>query len=238
MRKFFLALIALSLSTLPHAQDTELGPDRNSRLADSLWSIYQTERGENLAIYRGRQILGGYPGIGGSAYFPFTDWSPGSAQYEGVWYYNLELLYDIYRDEVLLRHPSGIPFVLYNDRLQAFRIRDREFIRQYETRGDMPPGMYEVLHKGKLTIYASRSVQLDEKIIDQAVERNFISKFRYYAETDGKVKQFNKQKQLMELVRDQRNQIQPRIRAAGVKYKHNPEAIIKIIAETYNQPQS
>jgi hypothetical protein len=235
MRKISMALWALLLTTLLQAQDNQLQTDRSSRLSDSLWSIYQAERGENLAIYRGRQILGGYPGIGGSAYFPFTDWASGSAQYEGVWYHNLELLYDIYRDEVLIRHPSGIPFVLYNNRLQAFRIMGRDFVHFIEPRGDMSPGIYEVLHKGKLTIYARRSVMLDEKIIDQAVERNFISKFRYYAQTGDKVKQFTKQKQLMELVRDQRNQIQPRIREAGVKYKHNPEAIIKIIAETYNQ---
>ena len=233
-----MALWALLLTTLLQAQDNQLQSHRSSRLSDSLWSIYQADRGENLAIYRGRQILSGYPGIGGSAFFPYTDWSSGSAQYEGVWYHNLELLYDIYRDEVLIRHPSGIPFVLYNNRLQAFRIMDSEFIQLYEARGDMSPGIYEVLHKGKLTIYARRSVVLEEKIIDQAIDRNFINKFRYYAATGDKVKQFNKQKQLMEMVRDQRSQIQPRIRAAGVKYKHNPEAIIKIIAETYNQSQS
>lgn len=233
MRKVKGALAALFISAACMAQDAD--KSTGGHFADSLWSIYQKSRGENLAVYQGRQILGGYPGISGSAYYPFQEWVMGSVQYEGIWYHNLELLFDIYREELMVRHPSGIPFVLYSDRVQFFYLRDRHFVHFTADQKDLAPGFYEIVSEGKLTLYARRAVTLEEKIEDQTIQRDFIAKHRYYALTNGEYKQIVRQKHLMELVKSQRNAINQAVRASGMKFKTQPDAILKLIAETYNK---
>ena len=233
MRNVMGAALALLLSFQSQAQDLNGSPA--TRMSDSVWSIYQKSRGENLAIFQGRQILGGYPGISGSAYFPFSEWSVGSVQYEGIWYHDLELLFDIYREELMVKHPSGVPFVLYTDRVQQFQIKDRKFVHFGKDQTRFSPGIYEVISEGKLMMYSRRIAIMEEKIVDQSIERNFLYKHKYFACLNGECKAISKQKQLLDLLKSDRSKLAQAVKDAKLKFKIQPDAVINLIADTYNQ---
>ncbi|MCR6722462.1 MAG: hypothetical protein NVV59_19710 [Chitinophagaceae bacterium] len=72
MRNLICALAGLLLTLSVCAQGNDVVQQKKSAFADSLWSLYQASRGENLALFQGRQIMSGYPGIGGSAFLSLT----------------------------------------------------------------------------------------------------------------------------------------------------------------------
>lgn len=235
MRNLISALVALLLSLTLHAQENDVAQQKKSAFADSLWSIYQSARGENLSVFQGRQIMSGYPGIGGSPFYPHPDWVVGDVKYEGYWYYGVDVLYDTYRDELLVRHPNGIPFVLFSDRVQAFSMKNFHFVRFDTDKGPIKTGFYEVLSDGNLKIYVKRVATLHEEIVDQTIIRNFEKKPRYYAQLGNEIVSITKQGQLMDLAKAKRGQVQQAVKASGLKFRKNQEAVIKIIADTYNQ---
>ncbi|MFT3676172.1 MAG: hypothetical protein QM781_09765 [Chitinophagaceae bacterium] len=236
MRKLQGLCIMLALTFTAAAQPVAMNNGSANPAEDSTIARYLSNRGELLPIYNGRQFSSGYAAIKGSAFYAVKDWTMGSVCYEGVWYHQLPLLYDIYRDELLLRHPSGIPLVLYGDRVQAFEFNDLKFVRLSAEQTGMPrTGYYEVLEQGPLTIYAYRFRLLEERIVDQHVEKEFMDKSRYYAVWKNEVISVSSQKQLSGITRDKRQEIQQALKAAGVRFKKNPAEALKIIAHTFNQ---
>lgn len=235
MRNLIGTLVVLFLSLLVRAQDKDLARPGKTSFTDSVWSIYQSARGENLAIFQGRQIMSGYPGITGTAFYPHTEWLTGDVKYEGYWYRGLEMLYDTYRDELMVRHQNGIPFVAFGDRVQEFNLQGHRFVRLDTDRGSAKAGFYEVIADGELVVYVKRAVFLNEGIQEQTIVREFIRKPRYYAQLGNQFVAINKQGQIMDLVKSKRSQVQQAVRASGLKFRKFPEAVIKIIADTYNQ---
>ncbi len=236
MRKLQGLCVMLALSFTAAAQSVAINNGPANPAEDSVISRYLSNRGELLPIYNGRQFSSGYAAIKGSAFYGVKDWTLGSVCYEGVWYHQIPQLYDIYRDELLIRHPSGIPLVLYGDRVQAFQFNELKFVRLSAGQTGMPrTGYYEVLEEGPLTIYAYRFCLLEERIVDQHVEKEFMNKSRYYAVWKGEVISVNSQKQLSGITRDKRQEIQQALKSAGVRFKKNPSEALKIIAHTFNQ---
>ena len=227
--------MVLLVSFCALAQGTGQTTSFSPAAPDSLWSLYQQKRNEGMSIFKGRQVMAGYPDIFGSGFFPYNQWEVGNVQYEGFWYYNQKLLYDVYRDEVLIAHPGGIPLALTNSRVQAFSIKGHNFVNKAEAVGEMPAGIYQVMGDGKLKIYVRRSRIINDQIKDNVVERNFEDMFRYYAEMNGKVKRFTKQNQLLDFIGSHRQAIMQQVRSSGLKFRKHKDAVIAIIANTFNQ---
>ena len=237
MRKMTGTLVVLLLTLCLQAQDSGSPGQKQSSFTDSLWLVYQSSRGENLALYKGRQIMSGYTGINGHAFYPYQDWAVGKVQYEGFWYDGVEVMYDIYRDEVLVRHPNGVPLTLFGDRVQAFSIKDHRFVKFDSSAGPIRPGFYEVLADGELKVYARRIVVLREEIVEQTVVRTFNSTHRYYAQLGNKVITVNKQRPLVDLAKAKKSEVLSAVKASGLRFRKDAETVIKIIADTYNQPK-
>ncbi|MCR6722463.1 MAG: hypothetical protein NVV59_19715 [Chitinophagaceae bacterium] len=129
-------------------------------------------------------------------------------KYEGYWYYGLEVLYDTYRDELMVRHPNGVPFVLYSPRVQEFVSKNFHFVRFDTDKGPIKAGFYEIMSDGELVIYVKRMVTLHEEIVDQTIIRNFEKKPKFYAQLGNQLIAVTKQGQLMDLVKSKRSTVQ------------------------------
>ena len=77
--------------------------------------------------------------------------------------------------------------------------------------------------------------KIEEKIVDMTVERKFVSFNTYYVLKDGNYYLVNKQKSLLNLLKDKRQNIPKHLKKEKLKYKHDPEKTIIAIAEFYNQ---
>ena len=206
-----------------------------SAALDSAANVYFADRSKTLPIYSGRAFYG-YPGIEGHAFYPSREWQKGSILYDGTWYHDIFIMYDIYKDQVLIRHPNTISVYLFNERIQKFYYDGQTFIRLRPDKDNvLQTGFYQVLTEGKVTVIVMRQKKIDEKIVDLTVERKFVSSNVYYALKDSNYYLINNQKSLLNLLKDKRQNILKHLKKNKLKYKKNVEKTILAIAEFYNQ---
>ena len=202
---------------------------------DSAANLYFASRGQASVIYNGR-IFYGYPGIIGDAFYPSAGWKKSSLLYDGSWYHNISMMYDIHKGQVVVRHPNNVSICLFSERVQKFYYDGQIFVRLNPDPGNvLNPGFYQQLSEGKITIVVAREKKIEEKIVDLTLERRFISFNTYYALKDGKYYLVKKQKTLLNLLKDQKQNIVKHLKKEKLKYKHDPEKTIMAIAEFYNQ---
>ena len=96
------------------------------------------------------------------------------------------------------------------------------------------PGFYQQLSAGKITIIVAREKKIEEKIVDLTLERRFISFNTYYALKDGSYYLIKKQKTLLTLLKDQKQNVLKHLKKEKLKYKREVEKTIVAMAEFYN----
>ncbi|MEP7373360.1 MAG: hypothetical protein ABI675_08180 [Chitinophagaceae bacterium] len=206
-----------------------------SMAVDSAVNLYFAARDKELEIYNGR-VFYGYPGIDGHAFYPSKDWQKGSILYDGTLYHDVFMQYDVYKDQVIIRHPNTIPIYVFSERVQKFYFGGQVFIRLRPDKNNvLKEGFYQILTEGKVTIVVMRQKKLEEKIVDLTVERKFLSSNLYYALKDGNYYPISKQKFLLNLLKDKRQNILKHLKKEKLKYKQDAERTIVTIAEFYNQ---
>ena len=145
-------------------------------------------------------------------------------------------MYDIYKDEVLILHPTATPIRLFSERVQQFIFQGQTFVRlNPEKNNILKSGFYQRLTEGNVTIFVRRYKKLEENIVDLAIERRFVGFNQYYVLKDGNYYPINKQKSLLELLKDTRQNIVQHLKQQKLRYKDNKEKAIVQIAEFYNQ---
>jgi hypothetical protein len=202
---------------------------------DSLVGIYKKSLGVSLPLYNGRQFYGYPASFKEHAFYPVNEWSTGSILFDNMWYNNVPVMYDVYKDEVVVMHPNGVPFVLFSDRVQEFSLRGHVFVRLFAAKDKIATGFYERLSTGKATIFAKRVKLLDEKIIGLEIERKFIIKDMFYVQKDKLYTRINKQQSLLSVLKDKHGELQQYIKQSRIRFKAGPETYITQVAEFYNK---
>ncbi len=206
-----------------------------TEVSDSAAGLYFANQRETLAIHNGR-VFYGYPGTVDHAFYPEAGWQNGSVLYDGIWYKDISLMYDIYKDEVVILHPTATPIRLFSERVQQFIFQEQTFVRLNPVKNNiLKSGFYQRLAEGNVTIFARRYKKLEENIVDLAIERRFVGFNQYYVLKDGNYYSINKQKSLLDLLKDSRQDIVQHLKQQKLRYKDNKEKAIVQIAEFYNQ---
>ncbi|MBO0323071.1 hypothetical protein J0X14_12255 [Muricauda sp. CAU 1633] len=153
-------------------------------MAQEQYNVFDDSIGiENTGLYQGKVYLEKYRTINERVHFyKGVDFFPGSVLYDGQWYYDLDIKYDVYDDEVLLRlvtEAGGGTMQLLKEYLESFVLDGEHFVKILEE--DAPllseHGFYAISMEGTFftlyTKYTKRS--FDKK------DRRFL----YYEFLDG-----------------------------------------------------
>src|SRR5687768_1860142 len=92
---FIGASIALHSQTL---QDTAF-----ERSWKQPWQLYRQVFGTSMALYNGSEYTASYPAIKGSAFLGDSVWYHSSIEYEGVFYPEVTLAFDLAANEVIIK---------------------------------------------------------------------------------------------------------------------------------------
>ncbi|WP_420322723.1 hypothetical protein [Flagellimonas sp.] len=138
---------------------------------------------ENTGLYQGVIYTDKYRTINEKTqFFQTREFQPGSVCYDGQCYYDLDLRYDVYEDEVLIRlvnRVGGGTLKLVKDYVESFQIDGHDFIKILPK--DAPAlnvyGFYEVVHE-------SASFSLFTKYTKKSFDRKD-RKSIYYEFLDG-----------------------------------------------------
>lgn len=234
MKKLTVFLLLIS-SFYAAGQSLEPRNRKLPEVEDSAASLYFASQHETLAIHNGR-VFYGYPIIQGFAFYPELEMQNGSLLYDGTWYHDISLLYDICKDEVVTLHPNSTLVRLFGERVLQFYFQGQTFVRLNPDKNNViKNGFYQRLVEGNVTIFARRQKKIEEKIINNELERKFIFSSQYYVLKDGRYHVINKQKSLLDLLKDSRQNIVQHLKKQKLRYKADKEKAIVQIAEFYNQ---
>ncbi|HEV7333788.1 MAG TPA: hypothetical protein VGN63_22325 [Flavisolibacter sp.] len=229
MRKQFFFLVTLAFTQPVFSQSD------SALFASAFQPKVSANAGDPL--FYGQHYLG-YPYVvKGNPFYGTEDWQQGSIIYRDITYENVMLKYEQVRGEVIVLHPNGFtPVALFSPRIQSFNLGEKRFVYLEET--DVTPykaGIYEVLSTGPISLYAKRSMLLNEIIVSNTLEREFVADHSFYVQKDGKFLPIKKEKAIMQLVGEKRKESKAVLKAAGVKFRKNPEEALLRIVNFYNQ---
>ena len=227
--------VYFSLLFFIEASGQNLQPQPGATGVDTAVSFYFSSLEQTLPIHNGR-VFYGYPGVIEHAFFPTSGWQKGTVLFDGTWYHDLTLMYDIYMDEVIILHPSSTPVRLISERIKEFRYLDLNFERLGPDNSPLlKTGFYQRLVEGPVTIYAKRIKKIEENIVDLAIERKFVSADHFFVLKNGIYTAVNKQKTLLELMKDKKQGVVYHLKQQNLKFRKNREKAIVEMAKFYNQ---
>lgn len=234
MKTLLAYLFTLSFS-FAGAQSLDTAHAKSQNPSDSIDSLGVVTQSETPAIYNGR-VFYGYPLINGHAFFSTNTWQKGSVLLDGIWYHDINMMYDINQQILNVQHPTLIPIQLFSERVKQFNVGDQIFIRLTADKDNViKSGFYHQLVKGNVTIFASRVKRIEETMANMTLEKSFLQINFYYVLKDGKYYPIKKQNSLLDLLRDSKQAIIRHLKQQDLRFKDNKEKAIIQMAEFYNQ---
>lgn len=199
---------------------------------------YHQTMSNAAGLYNGVEHLRYQPSIEGIPYYMADEWQNGTIEYNGIVYRDVPLKYDQVKDQVVVKHPNGYSsFSLFSPRVRYFMLGGNTFVYIPEG-GDKsapPPGFYQQLRTGALTVLAKRSKWINEQIEYGKMEWKFESVNKYYVLKDGIYYSPKNESALLALTGERKREAKQALQKAAIRFKKAPEQAIVAVAEYYNQ---
>jgi len=166
------------------------------------------------------------------------DWIDGSVFYDGEFFPEVSLIYDVSSDALVTDHfPSGHPIQLISDKIDYFSLGDRHFqrIKMESVHNSLPrTGFYEVLYDGKTKLIALRQKFRREKIESTKVFVLYESRDRYFIFLNGKFFPVKNKSSVLKLMEDKKQELKRFMRQKQLAFSSDRERVLKSIAEFYD----
>src|SRR5258708_33877954 len=150
--------------------------------------------GQQSRLYNGHEYLPYDRHIKGNALFPYgvESWEPGDVNYDGVVYKNVPMMYDIFKDVVVvLLYNKFSMYSLLANKVHDFTFDNHHFVR-VETdslnnnNSGITSGFYDQLYGGKIEALAKRVKTIQNSSnTTTTIETYFISANEYYFRKDN-----------------------------------------------------
>jgi hypothetical protein len=230
--RLLISLSAMTLSfgvTRAQGHGQEALPDTAiSRLAFmNTIAVYHHFMGPESRLNNGIEHIGYLP-MNGHAFFETQTAQTGSIVYEGIWYPDVPILYDIIRDELVVPSPSGELFVVAPEKVKEFYLPGHHFI-------NASPGYYDLLCTGTITLLAKRSKKILESLEGSEIVRSIEYHDNYYVEKDGVRHSIGNLRSLLSLMKDKKKEITQDLKKKSIRYKKQPEQALVEATQYYNQ---
>ena len=208
--------------------------------SDTLVSAYEADAGNNwLPLYNGRQFYSYNLISKGDAFYPDKQWRTGTIVFDGVSYPGISMMYDAFKDEVVVKHPANLPIIIFSERVKDMSFDGNYFFYVKDNNpGNLEKGFYQQLLSGKVTLLSKRARLYAETIKEKEIEREFLVADKYYILKDGKYYRINNKKQLFDLLKDKRKNLAGKRKQLHLHFKKDPENFMTVLTAYYNQLSS
>lgn len=199
--------------------------------------------GEESRLYNGHEHPPYDPQIKNSALFPYDakTWAPGDINYDDVVYRNVPMMYDAYKDAVIvLLYNKFSMLSLLSDRVHDFTFSNHRFIRLdadqiSDNQLGLTTGFYEQLYAGKIEVLAKRSKTIQTTVNTTAApETYFYEKNDYYMKKGDAYYKIGSKGSVLKLLKDKKSELQKYIKQNNINYGDNPEDAMAKIASYYD----
>jgi hypothetical protein len=187
--------------------------------------VYHRFVKHSTALYNGRAYQEYYHTIHeGNPFSADVHFVTGSVMYDNVLYEDVSLKYDLVRDEVVIKEPSGIfSLILFNDKIGYFTLERATFVRIVNTGTEnaLPTGLYQRLFEGThATLLKKEKKTIQSNVSQLEGVRNYIeSRIGYYIQFADGYHSVSSQRDLLRILTDKKNELQGYIRKNKLKFR-------------------
>jgi hypothetical protein len=125
-------------------------------------SEYKRSAGNNDLLFIGTEYSNYSHGINGHPFLNTDSFRLGSVMYNGAMYYNVPMLYDILRDELVIKYlNTNNPMKLVSEKIRSFDLDGRHFVRVDLPAPGPASGFYElVFEKGNTSLLVKHNKEI------------------------------------------------------------------------------
>jgi len=184
-------------------------------------------------IYNGAQYELYPPANRGTFYFLDKNYCiPALIRYDGTWYKNIPVLYDIYHDAMVSISDNGL-YILRPGKVSDVYLLDHHFIYlDTEGPGSLTLGFYDLVYKGKSQVLVKQTKLIDETKTTEIV---YEDRSDIYVKKDNKYFPVSSKGSLMDIFKDKKKELNQYLKDNKINYYKDKEGAIAKLAGYYDQ---
>ncbi len=198
-------------------------------------TVYFNSLAEQSGIYRGVEYTGfPYRLNNGHQYFETPIPVKGSVNYDGIFYKDIPMWYDLVKNQVIVQYIDGFSEIkLHNELIDYFSIHDHHFVhlgRDKVANSVISEGFYDLVYVGRIQVLVKRSKSTLKEVstgIAITIEKQ---KNEFYLVKEGAYLPVKSQSSVLNALGNKQKEIQEFLKKSNVKFRRDPEdAIVRIV---------
>lgn len=194
--------------------------------------------GSQSPIYNGSRYATPKQTFEQHPYFSSEDWITGAVHYDGEYFTDVPLMYDLLSDALITEHlPSGHAIQLVPGKLESFSVAGHRFekVVNDSVSNSLPrTGFYDVLYGGHTKVVASRQKFLREKIEVRVITVTYEERNRYFILRDGEFFPVRSKGSVLKILDNRRQELKRFLKREKIIFSDNRELALKRLAEHYD----
>ena len=189
-------------------------------------------------LYNGSEYMAYEPLDEEHPYYLSENWILSDVKYDGEWFRNVPILYDLARGTLITAHYyTGSRMELIDSSVDEFIIQDHHFLNVSPSRDtfNTSRGIYELLHDGRTDVLSKRFKKISERIEGTEVMRAFIESDAVFVVKSGNFRRITFKNDLWEALKDKKKELKNYSRNQGLfKLTNNKEYSIIALVKYYD----
>jgi len=198
---------------------------------------------ESMNLYDGVEYEEKYKTINGNhKYYKSSQFLIGDIRYDGQSYYNIEMRYDIYDDDVIVKLPNQSNFFIVSlkkGKIENFSISNRHFIKVITSKKGQIKGIstfYETIFQSELlTLFKKHKKFRNERLDKSFVYSVFKEKNEFYLYLNNQYYHLKSKKDLIHLFPKQKKEINKFYNSNKVLQNSDYDMFIKLLMRQLEQ---
>lgn len=201
-------------------------------------AAYKDATRQSQNLYNGRQYYVYDNRSEEHQFFEFRKWHNGVLMYDGQRFDSIPMLYDIFKDELIIKHFNGDHLLLQSEKIDYFNVDNHSFERLEagkDINEQMRTGFYDVLYNGKSRTIVRRYKTRQEKIVDKMVVALYPQKNNFYIKKGDHYHSVGSKKATLNLFPEYKRELRKVLKDEKIKFRKNREVAIVRMVETYDK---
>jgi len=209
---------------------------RDSTLKNDAVDAYNAVMANQLEFYNGAEYKLYPNAYKGSPYFEEKNHcTPSLIRYNGTWYKNVPVLYDLYNDLMVGAMHDSL-YVLRADKLTDLYLLNHHFINLTQaSAGKLTPGYYDILYNSKSQVLVKRARTVQNNVTQQGVEVIYENKDVIYIKKGNNYYEVSSKGSVLDVFNDRKKQLKQYLNDNNIRYGSDKEGSVVRLTRYYDQ---